>query len=54
MYFDTDDEEMVQVRGMFPIFGAPDTPLYRQEWPTILPASFFDDLSESTASRAQL
>ena len=46
MYFDTDDEEMVQVRGMFPIFGAPDTPLYRQEWPTILPASFFDDLSE--------
>jgi arylsulfatase len=45
MYFDTDDEEMVQVRGMFPIFGAPDTPLYRQHWPTTLPASFFDDLS---------
>jgi arylsulfatase len=45
MYFDTDDEEMVQVRGMFPIFGAPDTPLYRQQWPTALPASFFDDLS---------
>jgi arylsulfatase len=45
MYFDTDDEEMVQVRGMFPIFGAPDTPLYRQQWPTTLPASFFDDLS---------
>jgi arylsulfatase len=45
MYFDTDDDEMVQVRGMFPIFGAPDTPLYRQEWPTTLPASFFDDLS---------
>ena len=44
MYFDTDDEEMVQVRGMFPIFGAPDTPLYRQQWPTTLPASFFDDL----------
>jgi arylsulfatase len=46
MYFDTDDEEMVQVRGMFPIFGAPDTPLYRQQWPTTLPASFFDDLSD--------
>jgi arylsulfatase len=45
MYFDTDDEEMVQVRGMMPIFGAPDTPLYQQQWPTILPASFFDDLS---------
>ena len=45
MYFDTDDEEMVQVRGMFPIFSAPDTPLYRQQWPTALPASFFDDLS---------
>ena len=46
MYFDTDDEEMVQVRGMMPIFGAPDTPLYQQQWPTTLPASFFDDLSE--------
>jgi arylsulfatase len=45
MYFDTDDEEMVQVRGMFPIFGAPDTPLYQQQWPTTLPASFFDDLT---------
>jgi arylsulfatase len=45
MYFDTDDEEMVQVRGMFPIFSAPDTELYRQKWPTTLPASFFDDLS---------
>ncbi|MCB0137617.1 MAG: sulfatase-like hydrolase/transferase, partial [Caldilineaceae bacterium] len=30
MYFDTDAEEMVQVRGMFPIFDAPDTPLYQQ------------------------
>jgi arylsulfatase len=45
MYFDTDDEEMVQVRGMFPIFGAPDTPLYRKEWPVALPASFSDELS---------
>jgi arylsulfatase A-like enzyme len=45
MYFDTDDEEMVQVRGMFPIFSAPDNPLYHQQWPTTLPASFFDDLS---------
>lgn len=45
MYFDTDDEEMVHVRGMFPIFGAPDTPLYNQQWPTTLPASFFDDLA---------
>jgi arylsulfatase len=44
MYFDSDDEEMVQVRGMFPIFGAPDTALYRQNWSTTLPASFFDDL----------
>jgi arylsulfatase len=46
MYFDTDDEEMVQVRGMFPIFGEPDTPLYHQRWPTTLPASFFDDLAD--------
>ena len=45
MYFDTDDEEMVHVRGMFPIFGAPDTPIYNRQWPTTLPASFFDDLS---------
>ena len=44
MFFDTDAEEMVQVKGMFPIFGAPDTPLYRQKWQTTLPASFFDDL----------
>jgi arylsulfatase len=46
MYFDTDDEEMVQVRGMMPIFGTPNAPLYRQQWPTILPASFFDDLAD--------
>ena len=45
MYFDTDDEEMVQVRGMFPIFGAPDAPLYQKEWTTALPDSFSDDLS---------
>jgi arylsulfatase len=45
MYFDTDDEEMIQVRGLFPIFGAPDDPLYRQNFPTTLPASFLDDLS---------
>lgn len=45
MFFDTDDEEMVQVRGMFPIFSAPDTPLYQQRWSTELPASFSDDLS---------
>ena len=45
MYFDADDEEMVQVRGMFPIFGAPDTPHYQKQWPTTLPASFFDDLA---------
>ena len=44
MYFDTDAEEMVQVKGMFPIFNAPDTPLYHQKWQTTLPASFFDDL----------
>jgi arylsulfatase A-like enzyme len=46
MYFDTDAEEMVQVKGMFPIFGAPDTPLYRQKWQTTLPGSFFDDLEK--------
>ncbi len=44
MFFDTDAEEMVQVKGMFPIFDAPDTPLYHQKWQTTLPASFFDDL----------
>jgi arylsulfatase A-like enzyme len=46
MYFDTDDEEMVQVRGMFPIFGAPDTQLYQQQWETALPDSFDDELSQ--------
>jgi arylsulfatase A-like enzyme len=46
MYFDTDAEEMMQVRGMLPIFSAPETPLYEQQWPTTLPASFFDDLSQ--------
>ena len=46
MFFDTDDEEMVQVRGMFPIFGVPDAPLYQKKWPTDLPASFSDDLSQ--------
>jgi len=45
MYFDTDDEEMVQVRGMFPIFSAPQTPLYEQQWATTLPTSFTDKLS---------
>ncbi|CAG0929152.1 MAG: sulfatase-like hydrolase/transferase [Rhodocyclaceae bacterium] len=44
MFYDTDDKDSVQVKGMFPIFGAPDTPLYRQKWQTTLPASFFDDL----------
>jgi arylsulfatase len=44
MYFDTDAEEMVQVKGTIPIFGSPDTPLYHQKWQTTLPASFFDDL----------
>jgi len=43
MFFDTDAEEMVQVKAMFPIFDAPDTPLYHQKWQTTLPASFFDD-----------
>ena len=46
MYFDTDDEELEQVRGMFPIFGAPDAPLYQKQWQTELPASFSDDLSQ--------
>jgi arylsulfatase len=45
MFYDTDAEEKVQVRGMFPIFGAPDAPLYNQRWRTELPGSFFDDLS---------
>jgi arylsulfatase len=44
MFFDTDAEEMVQAKAMFPIFDAPDTPLYHQKWQTTLPASFFDDL----------
>jgi len=44
MFFDTDAEEMVQARAMFPILDAPDTPPYRQQWQATLPASFFDDL----------
>lgn len=50
MFFDTDAEEMVQVKGMFPIFDAPDTPLYHQKWQTTLPASFFDDLEGQPAA----
>jgi len=50
MYFDTDADEMVQVKGMFPIFDAPDTPLYHQKWQTTLPASFFDDLEGQPAA----
>ena len=50
MYFDTDAEEMVQVKAMFPIFDAPDTPLYHQKWQTTLPASFFDDLEGQPAA----
>jgi arylsulfatase A-like enzyme len=44
MFFDTDAEEMVQAKGMFPTFNAPDTSLYHQKWQTNLPGSFFDDL----------
>jgi arylsulfatase A-like enzyme len=44
MFFDTDGEETVQANSMFPIFDAPDTPLYQQKWETALPGSFFDDL----------
>jgi len=50
MYFDTDAEDTVQVKGMMPIFSAPDTPLYRQKWSTTLPASFFDDLEGQPAA----
>jgi arylsulfatase len=50
MFFDTDAEEMVQVKGLFPIFGEPDTPLYHQKWQTPLPASFFDDLEGQPAA----
>ena len=44
MFFDADGEETVQADSMFPIFDAPDTPLYQQRWQTTLPGSFFDDL----------
>jgi len=44
MFFDTDGEETVQAKSMFPIFDAPDAPLYQQKWQTALPGSFFDDL----------
>lgn len=50
MFFDTDAEEMVQAKAMFPIFDAPDTPLYHQKWQTTLPASFFDDLEGQPAA----
>jgi arylsulfatase len=50
MYYDTDGAETVQSKGMFPIFDAPDTPLYRQKWQTTLPASFFDDLKGQPAA----
>ena len=44
MFYDTDGTGTIQAKSMFPIFSAPDTPLYRQKWSTTLPASFFDDL----------
>jgi arylsulfatase len=44
MFYDTDGDETVQANAMFPIFDAPDTPLYQQRWQTALPGSFFDDL----------
>jgi len=46
MFFDTDGDDTVQAKSkaLFPILGAPDTPLYNQKWNTTLPASFFDDL----------
>jgi arylsulfatase len=44
MFYDTDGEGTVQANAMFPIFDAPDTPLYNQRWQTALPGSFFDDL----------
>ena len=50
MYYDTDGTETVQAKSMFPIFSAPDTPLYRQKWQTTLPASFFDDLEGQPAA----
>lgn len=46
MFFDADGDESVQSNSMFPIFDAPDAPLYQQKWPTALPGSFFDDLDE--------
>ncbi len=44
MFFDTDGDETVQANSMFPIFDAPDAPLYQQKWETALPGSFCDDL----------
>jgi arylsulfatase len=46
MFFDADGDESVQANSMFPIFDAPDVPLYQQKWPTELPGSFFDDLDD--------
>lgn len=50
MFYDTDGTETVQAKSMFPIFSAPDTPLYRQKWQTTLPASFFDNLEGQPAA----
>jgi arylsulfatase len=50
MFFDTDGTATVQSKSMFPIFSAPDAPLYRQKWQTTLPASFFDDLEGQPAA----
>lgn len=50
MFFDTDAGDTVQAKGLFPILGAPDTPLYDQKWQTTLPASFFDDLEGQPAA----
>jgi len=50
MFFDTDGDDTVQAKGLFPILGAPDTPLYHQKWQTSLPASFFDDLEGQPAA----
>jgi len=55
MFYDTDGEETVQANAMFPIFDAPDTPLYKPEnGKRALPGSFFDDLGGTAACVRQL
>ncbi len=54
MFFDTDGAETVQANSMFPIFDAPDTPLYHQKWANGLAGLLLRRPGGTAACRPQL